>query len=231
LTLLCVASSYFNLFLAVKMADPVAVLMIGTGEYTTGFGANSSQTDKAAGVVALTMFDLRKRGLVGALHLAGVNGTKFPAIREHMAKTLSSLYPRSGYDLTCATYPSDSSVDPKAYIAALDALPKGSAVIIFTPDDTHFEQAMDAVKRGHHVLVTKPVVKTLAQHAALAAAAAEQNVLVAVEVHKRCAWTWLMLFPSLFPRPPPSLPSFVVAGIRCTLTLATAFALWGTSRT
>lgn len=80
---------------------------------------------------------------------------------------------------------SDDKVDAKAYLTALDALPKGSAVIIFTPDDTHFEQALAAVERGHHVLVTKPIVQTLAHHAELAAAAEKHGVLVAVEVHKR----------------------------------------------
>jgi len=41
------------------------------------------------------------------------------------------------------------------------------------------------VRRGVHVLVTKPVVQTLEQHLELARAAADANVLVAVEVHKR----------------------------------------------
>ena len=144
---------------------PVAVLMIGTGEYTTGFGANSSQTDKGAGVVGLTMFDLRKRGYVGDLHMAGVNGTKLPAIRAHMKSVIGGLYPKSDFDFSLKSYPEDDKVDPKAYLTALDALPKGSAVIIFTPDDIHFEQALAAVERGHHVLVTKPVVKTLDEHA------------------------------------------------------------------
>ena len=40
---------------------PVDVLLVGTGEYTTGFGANSGKTDKAAGVVALAMLDLKDR--------------------------------------------------------------------------------------------------------------------------------------------------------------------------
>ena len=44
---------------------------------------------------------------------------------------------------------------------------------------------MAAIERGHHVLVTKPVVKTLEQHVALAAAAEAHGVVVAVEVHKR----------------------------------------------
>lgn len=191
-----------------------AIRRAAAGEYTTGFGLNSAKTDKGAGVVALTMFDLRKRGMVGDLHLAGTNGTKLPAIRAHMKAAIGDAYPASGFDLTCATYPKDDEVDPAAYVKALAVLPKGSAVTIFTPvrhdeggcvacrrvlivpgscrdatpsrsfslvqDDTHFDIAMACVKAGHHVLVTKPIVMTLDQHLALAKAAEEANVLVAV---------------------------------------------------
>ena len=167
------------------MAAPIGVLMIGSGEYTTGYGANSSQTDKACGVVALTLLDLRARGLVGELHLAGTSGGKMPAIRAHMAAAINGAYPASRFDLAMATHPADGATDALAYRAALAALPRGSAVTIFTPDDTHFSIAMDCVAAGMHVLVTKPVVMTLAQHHALAAAAAAARVLVAVEVHKR----------------------------------------------
>ena len=58
------------------------MVQVGTGEYTTGFvGGTASTSDKKIGVVALTMFDLRRRGKVGQLSMVGVNGTKFPAIR------------------------------------------------------------------------------------------------------------------------------------------------------
>ena len=167
------------------MAAPVDVLMVGTGEYTTGFGLNSAKTDKGAGVVGLALVDLRKRGTVRNLHLAGTNGTKLPAIRAHMARAIGEKYQASGYDLTMSTYPSDTEVDPQAYQKALLALPKGSAVTIFTPDDTHFEIALACVKAGMHVLVTKPICKTLEEHITLATAAEEANVLVAIEVHKR----------------------------------------------
>ena len=159
--------------------------MIGSGEYTTGAGANSAHTDKSCGVVALTMFDLRARGLVGDLHLAGTSGGKMPAIRAHMDAAINGAYPGSRFDLSVATYPADGATDALAYRAALAALPRGSAVTIFTPDDTHFSIAMDCVAAGMHVLVTKPVVMTLAQHHALKAAAEAARVLVAVEVHKR----------------------------------------------
>jgi hypothetical protein len=60
-------------------------LMVGTGEYTTGFvGGEASDSDKGAGVVGLVMFDLRQRGKVGRLAMCGTNGSKFPAIRNHL---------------------------------------------------------------------------------------------------------------------------------------------------
>lgn len=65
--------------------EPLNVLMVGTGEYTTGFvGGGASGSDKKVGVVGLSMFDLRRRGKVGKLGMVGVNGTKFPAIRENI---------------------------------------------------------------------------------------------------------------------------------------------------
>ena len=52
--------------------QPVNVLMIGSGEYTTGYvDGKASDSDKGAGVVALTMFDLRRRGKVDHLAIVG----------------------------------------------------------------------------------------------------------------------------------------------------------------
>ena len=164
---------------------PIDVLCIGTGEYTTGYGVNSAKTDKGSGVVMLTLFDLRRRGVVGALHLAGVSGGKLPAIRAHMAARIGAAYPGSQFDLTCSTYPADGASDPLAYRAALAALPKGSAVVIFTPDDTHFSIAMESLGAGMHVLLTKPLVMTLEEHRALCAAARGAGVLCCGEFHKR----------------------------------------------
>ncbi|CAF4340190.1 unnamed protein product, partial [Adineta steineri] len=44
----------------------VDVLMIGSGEYTTGYvHGTASKSDKSKGVVALTLIDLRRRGETG----------------------------------------------------------------------------------------------------------------------------------------------------------------------
>lgn len=56
------------------MSSKVNVLMVGTGEYTTGYvGGSAADSDKGAGVVALTMFDLRRRSKVDRLGMCGVN--------------------------------------------------------------------------------------------------------------------------------------------------------------
>jgi D-galacturonate reductase len=139
----------------------------------------------ASSVVAITLFDLKKRGLVQNISLCGVNGMKFPSIRSHMKQAIVDKYPKHGFDISCKTYPDDVQVDPKCYKRAIKVLPPQSVVIIFTPDDTHYEIAKEAVQSGHHVLVTKPAVKTLKDHLALSTAADKERVLVAVEVHKR----------------------------------------------
>lgn len=160
------------------------VLMIGTGEYTTGFvhGA-ASNSDKSAGVVALTMCDLRQRGKVGRIGLCGVNGKKFPEIREHLKSKIEDVY--LNLPVHMETFPDDNAVDPLAYKLAIDSFKPGDAVTIFTPDDTHFDIALYAIEKGLHVLVTKPAVKTLEQHRVLIEAAKRNNVIVSIEVHKR----------------------------------------------
>lgn len=164
----------------------VNVLMIGTGEYTTGYvNGAASNSDKGAGVVALTMLDLKKRGITGRLGLCGVNGTKFAGIRQHMRSKLSQYAGLSELVGECETWPADNVVDPTSYLQAINAFSPGDTAIIFTPDDTHFDIALACIRRGMHVLVTKPAVKTLEQHSLLHAEAVKYDVLVSVEVHKR----------------------------------------------
>ena len=163
--------------------------MIGTGEYTTGYvGGGASKSDKGAGVIALVLFDQRTQGNVGRLGLVGTNGTKFPGMRAHMQRAIGDAY--TGFEaegaLAVETWPADDvGRDTSAYLKALDAFAPGDFATIFTPDDTHFDIALACVERGLHVLVTKPVVKTLENHLKLAAAARRKGVLVCVEVHKR----------------------------------------------
>lgn len=165
-------------------AEPLNVLMVGTGEYTTGFvGGGASGSDKKVGVVGLTLFDLRRRGKVGQLSMVGTNGTKFPAIRQHLETNITKVY--NGLDTAFESYPANDSKDPDAYKAAIDALKPGDAITIFTPDTTHYPIALYAIERKIHVMITKPAVKTLEHHQSLIEAANKNGVYVYIEHHKR----------------------------------------------
>ncbi|KAF9452606.1 NAD(P)-binding protein [Macrolepiota fuliginosa MF-IS2] len=160
------------------------VLMCGTGEYTTGWtGSGASKSDKKIGVVGLTLFDLRRRGKVDKLGMVGVNGKKFPAIRQHLEQNIGQVY--KGLDLEFDEFPKNGNVDPEAYKEAIDKLSPGDAVIIFTPDSTHYKIAIYAIEKGLHVLVTKPATQLLSHHNELIAAAEKHKVVCFVEHHKR----------------------------------------------
>ncbi|MFT5855317.1 MAG: D-galacturonate reductase, partial [Verrucomicrobiales bacterium] len=160
-------------------------LIVGTGEYSTGFvGGTASSSDKGAGVVGLCLFHQRALGNLNRVLMAGTNGTKFPAIREHLDQQLGQRY--RNLDTAFESFPADNcGRDTEAYLIAMDSLLPGDCVLVFTPDDTHFTIATAAVERGLHALIAKPIVQTTADHRALIDAAERKGVLVAMEVHKR----------------------------------------------
>eukprot|EP01006_Ploeotia_vitrea_P030401 TRINITY_DN62839_c0_g1_i3.p1 TRINITY_DN62839_c0_g1~~TRINITY_DN62839_c0_g1_i3.p1 ORF type:complete len:346 (-),score=48.13 TRINITY_DN62839_c0_g1_i3:749-1786(-) len=89
-------------------------------------------------------------------------------------------------DVTFSSFPADDvDADPEAYRTAIKSMKKGDVVIVFTPDDTHFDISKAALEHGLHVLCTKPVVQTLEKHLELVKVATANNALLAVEVHKR----------------------------------------------
>lgn len=163
------------------------VLLVGTGEYTTGIvaGGTQSKSDKRIGVVGLSFFELRRLGQVGKrIVLCGTNGTKFPIIREHFATNISAKY--AGLDCSFQGFPEDGvEREALAYERAIASMEAGDLCVIFTPDDTHFAIAEKALLRGLHVLVTKPMVHTLEQHARLVELAQKGKLVLATEVHKR----------------------------------------------
>jgi D-galacturonate reductase len=116
--------------------------------------------------------------------MCGTSGVKMPAIRAHMQRVLGDVY--SGINPSgIETWPADGVVDRAAYKTAVEQFGPGDCAIIFTPDDTHSDIAAACLARGMHVQITKPPVKTLAAHRALADAAAAAGRLCVVEVHKR----------------------------------------------
>ncbi|RUM45367.1 MAG: gfo/Idh/MocA family oxidoreductase [Hydrogenimonas sp.] len=159
------------------------VLVVGIGEYVTGLAQQKmAESDKSFGVVALSLFDMRSRGLVGTIRLAGRDASRFEAVRHHFETNLKSAY--IDLDTSFEAYPK-SGRSEEAYKEALREMKPGSAVMIFTPDDTHFTIARDALEAGMHVLVAKPLVKRVEEHQTLMDLAKKKGLLLMLEVHKR----------------------------------------------
>ena len=69
------------------------VLMMGTGEYTTGYvGGKGADSDKSQGVVGLVCLDLMQKGKINRLGMCGTNGTKLPGIMKHMDKCIGQVW-------------------------------------------------------------------------------------------------------------------------------------------
>lgn len=168
-----------------KKKQPPNALCVGTGEYSTGYvDGQASVSDKGAGVIGLSLFHQRALGNLNRVLLAGTNGTKFPGIRSHLKKVIDDTYRNVTSEFESFP-PDDCAKDVEAYLTAMDSLNAGDCVLIFTPDDTHFEIALAAIERSLHVLIAKPMVKTVEQHQSLIEAADRKGVIVAMEVHKR----------------------------------------------
>jgi len=161
----------------------IDVLVIGIGEYVTGLSQEDIATsDKSFGVIALSLFDMRERGIVKNITLAGRNSYRFELIRKHFSTNIKEAYPT--LDTSFNFYPKEGHSN-HAYREALKELAEGSAVLIFTPDDTHFQITKEALLAGMHVLVAKPLVKTVQEHQELQQIAKERKLLLMLEVHKR----------------------------------------------
>ncbi len=161
----------------------IDVCVVGIGEYVTGLsGDSAAKSDKSLGVIALSLFEMRDRGLIGEIKLAGRDSKRFELIKEYFDTNMKSFYP--SLDVSFEGFPKSGKSDV-AYKEAIDSLKTGSAVLIFTPDDTHFEIASYALECGMHTLVAKPLVKTLKEHENLAILAKQKELLLMLEVHKR----------------------------------------------
>ena len=88
-------------------------------------------------------------------------------------------------DVSCHAYPKTPIVDADPDEESIKHITKGSAVLIFTPDDTHFEIAKYALESGMQVLVAKPLVKTVQEHQTLMQLSEQNDLLLMLEVHKR----------------------------------------------
>lgn len=161
--------------------EPLNLVLIGSGHYTTGQTILSGEksTDKDFGVFLPSALHLRSKGWVGRIALCGRNGDKFTPIREK----ISSWAVDPGIDISFESYPSPGIIDSKAYLNALDNMPRPCAALIAVPDDIHVEVMLACINRDIPFLIVKPAVTRLDDFY-LVKSAMRSGLLGMVDYHK-----------------------------------------------
>lgn len=77
------------------------------------------------------------------------------------------------------------------YIRMLEC-EKPDGVLVLSPDASHFEHAMECMKRGIHVLVEKPLTRSIEQNRKMCEYADEHNLLLMTVSNKRYAPPYLL---------------------------------------
>ena len=154
--------------------NPIDVLLIGAGMHVSGRGTSGY------GTVLPAVVQAHRDGLVGRVLVAVTSAASVEAVHEKMA----GLNPLLGTTVALEGFPRTGQ-DPLAYQEALAALGKRSCVIIVVPDNLHFAMAKEAIERRLPVMVTKPLVPTLAEAQQLVSLSQELGVYGVVDFHKR----------------------------------------------
>jgi len=129
-------------------------------------------------VVLPTLFQERRRGIIGSIALSALNSAVIKHCRE--------LFPDeefAGYPDPAKYAPDDQQ--PELYQEAMAALGGHGVVIVATPDHLHTRMTLEAIEAGHDVIVMKPLCLKVADAHQIIAAAEARKAYVATDYHKR----------------------------------------------
>ena len=157
------------------------LVLIGNGHYVTGqtLLSGNATTDKDYGVLLPSAFHLRANGMVNKIAVCGRDGNKFKKIRDR----IDTWKTNPGIDISFDNYPETDTIDDKAYLRALDEIPKPCAALIAVPDETHVEVMLECARRDIPFLIVKPAVTRLNDFYEIKAAM-QNKLLGMVDYHK-----------------------------------------------
>jgi len=154
--------------------SPVDVLVVGAGMHVSGRGTSGF------GTVLPAVVQATRTGVVGRVLVAATSADSIRAVNEKMAGLNAVL----GTQLAIEGFPTTGK-NLFAYEEALAALGKRGCVIIVVPDGLHCATAKAAIEQGFPVMVTKPLVPTVAEAEMLVRLVRERGGYGVVDFHKR----------------------------------------------
>lgn len=157
-------------------------MIIGSGHYSTGTTVLSGKktTDKDHGVLLPSLLELQSKGIVSNISIAARDGTKLKGLK----KKIRSMSDKNGWNDEISFYPKGDIVDEKAYIKAIEAMPRPLAVLIAVPDYLHRDIMSCCIKNNAPFMVVKPAVTRLNDLYYLLDKLNSSPVLAMVDYHK-----------------------------------------------
>ena len=152
-----------------------SVLVIGAGMYVGGRGAGTD------GTVLAALMQAQSQGIIGEILVAATTRKSVTLLQEK----LNGLNSRLGTQVRLRGYPTGEDPDSRAYLKALEDLPRPACAIVVVPDHLHASITADVIRAGVHPLVVKPLTPTVYEAQELIELADKYNVYGAVEFHKR----------------------------------------------
>lgn len=152
------------------MTQPIDVLIVGGGMIT-------------ADLILPATYHLRRLGTVGAITVCARHSRPLKALENDAA--IAEAFPGQSFTAMPATSEPPERAFPEMMKEAIASLARRQAVVVATPDQTHFEIVMEALGRDQHVLCVKPLVLEHAQALEIERFARDRGLFVGVEYHKR----------------------------------------------
>ena len=131
-----------------------------------------------------TLYQMQREARIGDITVCAQHGRTVKSLAE--APTLRNAFPdRSFRPMPDYRAGEGTERQPELYKTALEELPPRSVVVVATPDQTHFQIVMDALRADQHVCCVKPLVLDVAQSIEIEKEAERRGLMVGVEYHKR----------------------------------------------
>ena len=129
-------------------------------------------------VVLPTLFQERRRGVLGEIAVSALNSGIIQQCREAFPSEEFTGYPDPD------RYKPDDN-HPEMYKEAMDKLGDHGVVVVATPDHLHTRMALDAIEVGRDVIVMKPLCLKVREAHQIIEAAEKKAVYVGTDYHKR----------------------------------------------
>jgi D-galacturonate reductase len=128
-----------------------------------------------------SLYHLQRKGMIGDISVCASTHETVRKLAEN--ETIRGAFPGQSFRMLPES--ASGGRQPELYRQAIASLAPRQIVVVAVPDQMHDEVIREALRRGQHLCVVKPLVLRHRQAVEIEEEARRRGLLVAVEYHKR----------------------------------------------